>query len=204
MRSIEIKHSNRQRGSALIVSLVILLIMTIIGVQSISSTSLEEKMAGNYRSSQLSFQAAEAALRQAEEFIENTTFNLPHMQVNASDSDFSANCTNGLCFNGSGSFALECSANNPSSPPWKDFTNIWDGAKHRSFSGSMPGVSTLPKYIVEFRCCVPADLNVAPDPSNGYCANGEWAEMYRVTALGYGGTDQARTMLQSTFKKDVN
>lgn len=55
-----------QRGSALLVSLVILLVMTLLGVQSMNSTLMEEKMSGNYRDNQLAFEAAEAALREGE------------------------------------------------------------------------------------------------------------------------------------------
>ena len=58
-----------QTGSALIVSLSILLVLTILGVSAMRTTSLEEKMAGNSRDAQLAFEAAEAALREAEDFI---------------------------------------------------------------------------------------------------------------------------------------
>lgn len=53
-------------GSALIVSLIILLVMTLLGITAMSTTTLEEKMAGNMRDSNLAFQAAEAALRAGE------------------------------------------------------------------------------------------------------------------------------------------
>ena len=56
----------QQTGSALIVSLSILLILTILGVSAMRTASLEERMAGNSRDSQMAFEAAEAALRAAE------------------------------------------------------------------------------------------------------------------------------------------
>ncbi|MCF7982214.1 MAG: hypothetical protein K9K86_09530 [Pseudomonadales bacterium] len=59
----------RQRGSALFVSLIILLIMTILGVQGLSTTILEEKMSGNYRDNHIAFEAAEAALREGERWL---------------------------------------------------------------------------------------------------------------------------------------
>lgn len=184
----------RQQGVVLVVSLVILLLLTIIGVQSISSTTMEEKMAGNYQNSQLSFQAAEAALREGEELVLNTLFNL---------ADYSADCTNGLCFNGTKAPGA-CTMNPIATPHWRDFTNVWDGTKHRDYTGTIAGVAIKPKYIVEFRCCIPAELGgLVLDPLT-VCANNDWAEMYRITALGYGGTAQARTMLQSVFKKDIN
>jgi len=60
-----------QRGAVLVVSLIILLIMTIIGVSSMKNTTLEERMAGNMRDQNLAFQSAEAALIEGENFLEN-------------------------------------------------------------------------------------------------------------------------------------
>jgi len=61
-----------QTGSALIVSLSILLVLTILGVSAMRTTSLEEKMAGNSRDAQVAFEAAEAALREGEKFIDDS------------------------------------------------------------------------------------------------------------------------------------
>lgn len=55
-----------EQGFVLVVALILLLILTLLGLASIQSTSLEEKMAGNQRQQALAFQAAEAALRQGE------------------------------------------------------------------------------------------------------------------------------------------
>ncbi len=66
--------NKRQRGSALIFSLVILLIMTLIGITSMSSSTLEEKMAANDRARKVAFQAAESALRDAETTIANRDY----------------------------------------------------------------------------------------------------------------------------------
>ena len=60
---------NVQNGSALIISLVFLLILTMIGVASIQDSTLQERMAGNERDRNLAFQAAEAALRVGEDHL---------------------------------------------------------------------------------------------------------------------------------------
>ena len=183
-------YKNKQAGAALAVSLIILLVMTIIGLQGISSTTLEERMSRNYRDSQLSFQAAEAALRDGEALVENTLFNM---------ASYSSACANGLCFNSSGGGG--CPASTPITPPWTDFANVWNNtANHKAYSGTVPGVFAQPKYIIEFWCYVPADPS-APVPSSTPGTTSEWAEMYRVTALGFGASDNSRTMLQSTYKK---
>ena len=57
---------NHKEGAVPIISLIMLLLLTIIGVTAIQTTSLEEKMAGNMRDQNLAFQAAESALRVGE------------------------------------------------------------------------------------------------------------------------------------------
>lgn len=59
----------RQTGSALIISLVILIVMTLIGITAMGSSTLQERMAGNSRDMALSFQAGEAALRGGESWL---------------------------------------------------------------------------------------------------------------------------------------
>jgi type IV pilus assembly protein PilX len=58
--------AQHQSGAVLIVSLIMLLLLTLIGVTGSQVTGLEEKMAGNSRDYNLAFQAAESALRAGE------------------------------------------------------------------------------------------------------------------------------------------
>lgn len=58
-----------QSGVALFVSLVFLLLLTIVGVSAMKSATLQEKMAGNTRYTTISFQYAEAGLREGESLI---------------------------------------------------------------------------------------------------------------------------------------
>lgn len=51
-----------QQGIALVVSLVLLVAMTIIGVATLSSTRLNEKISGNAQQKAISFEAAESAI----------------------------------------------------------------------------------------------------------------------------------------------
>ncbi len=61
----------RQKGAVLAISLIILVLMTIIGVSSIQTTIMEERMTGNMRDQNIAFQSAEAAIREAENYVEN-------------------------------------------------------------------------------------------------------------------------------------
>lgn len=55
-----------QAGMALTVSLIFLLLMTMLGVSAMQISVTQERMAGNLRDRNLSFQAAEAGLRAGE------------------------------------------------------------------------------------------------------------------------------------------
>lgn len=65
-----------QRGAVLLVSLVFLLLLTLLGVSSIQNATLQEKMASSVMMRNVSFQAAEAALRLGEASIQATGFAL--------------------------------------------------------------------------------------------------------------------------------
>src|SRR3569832_2459392 len=65
-RNKHLMSPHRQAGAVLIVSLLMLLIMTLLGITAMNSTTLEEKMAGNMRDRNTAMQASEAALKAAE------------------------------------------------------------------------------------------------------------------------------------------
>jgi type IV pilus assembly protein PilX len=67
--TMQIATDGRQGGMALIVSLLMLLSLTLLGLGAMQNTSLEERMAGNMRAENLALQAAEAALRAGEDAL---------------------------------------------------------------------------------------------------------------------------------------
>jgi type IV pilus assembly protein PilX len=66
-----------QRGMALLVSLVFLLLLTLIGISSMQNATLQEKMAGSLGLRNQSFQLAEAVLRVGESAVQPDSFSLP-------------------------------------------------------------------------------------------------------------------------------
>lgn len=58
-------HSSRQRGAALIIGLVFMLVLTVLGVSGINMATLELEMADNTQASELAFQAAETGIEVA-------------------------------------------------------------------------------------------------------------------------------------------
>ncbi len=73
-----------QRGMVLVASMMILIIITLLGLSAMRSAGLEERMSGNQYDQNYVFEAAEAALREAE-------------VVAAAPLTFTNACTNGLC-----------------------------------------------------------------------------------------------------------
>lgn len=98
----------RDSGNILFVSLILLLVVTVIGISTISTTGLNEKMAANYRDHNLAFQAAEAALKAGEQRARDISAifdgvgltGIPAYFSCTSTNCFTSTCLNGLCFNG--------------------------------------------------------------------------------------------------------
>ncbi len=167
----------RQYGSVLIVSLLMLLVLTLIGITAMSTSTLEEKMAGNSRDQNLAFQAAEAALRDAEAYVESIA------AVAA--------------FNGAGGLYNVTTALAPNI--YSDAT--WTGGAPIAYRGSaIPGVNTQPRYIVEF---VSTTGNTNPELESCYgCSSGAGViTNVRITARGTGGSDAATVILQEYYSK---
>lgn len=61
---------HRQQGAVLVTSLIILLVLTIITISGMQSSIMQEKMTSAVRDSNVSLESAEAALREAEAYIE--------------------------------------------------------------------------------------------------------------------------------------
>src|SRR3546814_7757431 len=58
--------NRQQQGAALLVVMMVLLILTLLGIASLRGGIMQERMAANIATRSMSFQVAEAGLRQAE------------------------------------------------------------------------------------------------------------------------------------------
>lgn len=174
----------RQAGAALVVALVILLVLTVLGVTAMETSNMEQEMGIQYHDQQLAFQAAEGALVDAQNYIQSQTLTA---------NSFTAGCDNGLC--------LPANPVSGAYPVWSDPTlNVWGTAGlHKTGSYQASNVSQQPEYIIEWMGYVfPPDVS----PPKGVLPGPGDPEMFRVTALGTGGTTNARVMLQITYEKD--
>src|SRR3982074_3444186 len=91
------KALERQRGAVLIVSMLFLVILTMLGVTAMTSTTFEERMAGNARDAAIAHHAAEAALREARDEILGFTQSkrAPARSAFGAPADLVASCGSG-------------------------------------------------------------------------------------------------------------
>lgn len=66
MNSSNFVAHRRQRGSVLFVALMLLILIALIGVAGMQTTTIQERMAGNYRNFNRAFQNAERVVRMVE------------------------------------------------------------------------------------------------------------------------------------------
>ncbi len=168
-----------QNGVVLIVSLVILLVMTILGVTAMQSTVLEEKMAGNFRDRHLAFQAAEATLRNGETWI----LSLGSAPIPDSSG------TNGVVI---------ILATAPSTWSWSSsgagFATV-SGMEWTSTTTERVITSSPRRLIEEVKFVNDGDITIGTSQAK------EGNMQYRITARGTGGTDNAIVMAQSVFSR---
>jgi type IV pilus assembly protein PilX len=171
------KTLRQQDGAALLVCLIILVLVTLIGLTTMKSSVLQERMSGGNSDRTQAFEAAELMLRDAER----------HVQLNlTSVSGFVLGCANGLCL---------APSNGSSAADQVD----WDGPLVGSYgqgtgAAALSGLPRQPKYIIEL-------LAEMPPPLGNGMAIANYGTAYRVTVLGYGKQPATRVMLQSTFYK---
>lgn len=73
MKRVESNHK-RQSGAVLIVSMIILVVLTLLGVTAMNTTALQERIASNTQEQVHAFQAAETGLNQA--FADNLAYDI--------------------------------------------------------------------------------------------------------------------------------
>lgn len=171
---------SRQQGAVLVISMVILLMMTLIGLSSMQNTTLEEKMAGNYRDQNLSFQAAESTLREGEGWIANLTKE-PELSADG--------CTSNCDVWDSDTLLAALSSSS-----YLDNT-LWSDSRAKTATSTIPEVAASPEYFLEFEKDKRDRLNI------GQQQDSTVRVYYGVVAQGIGGSASTRTVLQSTYTR---
>lgn len=169
-----------QRGIALIVVLILLLIMTLLGLASLRGTLLGERMSGGLFDRSLAFQAAESALRQGEAVAAALTA-VPT----------AADCTNpsGVC--GTPTNGLDRSLGNAG---WVDATALTGNTL------AVPTASDL-QYLVEYLGVFPNWFNCDKVTSGaGEVPPGCLGHRYRISAR-YQANGRSQVSLQTIYRR---
>jgi type IV pilus assembly protein PilX len=182
--------ATRQRGVALLVALMFLIVLTLLGLAAIRTTTLEERMAGGSRDYNTALQAAEAALRDAENDLKATgttvgriisTTSFPTAFIGT----YGCN-TVGLCIIDSQYRQLY----NTATVNWAGTSTVVYGTY--TGAAAINGVAQPPRYVMEFMYF---NDGFYKGPNNGT------SDTYyvRVTARGWGANSQTQVTLQEVF-----
>ncbi|SMF01310.1 type IV pilus assembly protein PilX [Alteromonadaceae bacterium Bs31] len=174
---MNIQHSiQQQRGVTLAVTLVLLLVVTVLGVTAIRSAVVEEKMTANLRDKHIAFEAAEAALSDAETWLD-VQMEYPTPTSAGTNSVWSYSSP------GSGDW-------------WNTNSLAWWNTKAISVTGNSMQ-HAVPRYVIEERAFVQKGENL----TIGFGENKQGKYYYQVTARGHGGSESTRSHLRTTFIK---
>ena len=158
----------------LVTSLVILLVITMLALSSVQSTSIQELISRNQRDSNLAFNAAETALVEAESVI-NSLSSLSYGD-SASPKIYDARSAGAL-------------------------TNLWNSTYVNASSSNVDVVASQPVFVIEHVRTVISDEDRLNIDNIGQNPNTCCTQMFRITARGTGGTDNAQVVLQTTYGK---
>lgn len=172
-----------ERGFVLVTGLLFLVIVTLLGLALFRSSGLMERVAANSRDKQRAFETAQAALQYGEWWLTQSST----LTKNACSTSTGKTVTSlYICTE-----ALSASRDTIAGLAWKSnaFTynqpNLTASAGGGlTSSGGDINYQALPGVYVE-------DLGLMPDGK---------AELYQVTAYGYGGNIDTSSIVRSTFK----
>ena len=200
IRTQPARHTQAQRGMSLIMVMLILVVVSVLGVAAAQIAIMSERGARNDRDQQIAWQAAEAALSDAEYDMKDkvpatsrqTLFDAKNQVA------FFSGCGTAASVTGGGSVGL-CAMNSSGKPAWLtvDFTATSAAAATtalgtftgRSFAAGGIGIQPAqkPRYVIE----------VLPDPF-GDASNP--TVIYRVTAMGFGPRTDIQAVLQMIYR----
>jgi type IV pilus assembly protein PilX len=190
----------RERGAVLIVALLFLVILTMLGVTAMSSTTMEERMAGNTRDSNLALEAAEAALRDAVRDIYGAAYVGVNSRAGGVKPSFFGDAVRTLGSCGSTGLCLpayqsvgETDSKLPAAPA-VDMTAA-PSVEYGTYTNApkLQGLAMQPRYIIENFCLV--DQTGVGSIGGTFCN----PNYYRITARGYGMNPNSQVTVQEVF-----
>ena len=193
----------RQQGASLIMVLIVLTVVSLLGVAGIQISMMSERGARNDRDQQIAWQAAEAALLDAQFDLDDLATASPRYNIGRFPLTIGASKDmigfTGINCNSTGIYTGLCPFTAPKAA-WLnvDFTVTSAAAQSAGFgqftgrlfpSGSTgPRSFQLPRYVVE----------LIKDGSTG---SGD-PTAYRITAMGFGPRQDIQAVVQSIYRPE--
>ena len=159
-----------QRGVALVIALVFLLILTILGITAMQTATMQERMSGNVRDRNVALQAAEVTLRAGERELEEAV--LPPSAATGLHYYDSLENEDGVLW-------------------WYEFD--WDDDNKVATVTVDDRVRDARYVIEEMTVFAPGGVSVTGEAF-------EDQNFYRITARGIGTTEGSLVFLQTTFR----
>lgn len=174
---------NSQKGAALLVALIMVLLLSIISVSSIKTGHLQEAMAGNMRERNIALQAAESALREGETKVSDLKERPTITNIAGLFTDRHENPLNSVLYF--------------SASDWLDM------AKVQASLLALKHVHQTPNYVIE---------ELQPDIGMGAAMEGSAIDVegmqvsgdltpYRVSSRGFGALPNSVKTLQTTYNR---
>lgn len=213
--TLRMRHMHHQRGVSLVVVLLILVIVSLLGVASIQISRMATQSARNERDTQIAWQAAEAALLDAElDILGMPSTSTKKRGYNATDPTdpnnninlFDSKNTDVTQFvEGCGSSGKNkglCQISPGSTPNWlsvdflatsnQRYVNFGEYTA-RTFQAGASGIQPAhaPRYIVE----------LMDDPNVERTKDFQHRKyIFRITAVGFGPNEKTQVVLQSIYR----
>lgn len=169
-------HENSQRGAALILSLLMLLILSLLAISSMQNTVMQERMVSAEREGMVSLEIAESGLRDAEIFLDGVG--------NLTEFDG----TDGL-------YGLLDNAPDPLD------ANTWIGASSR-VGNVVAGLGVTPRFYIRHVGEARESENI--QLGTGYGNNSGLSEQqaFRIVAWSPGLTGESQRIIESYYTRD--
>ena len=182
---------HRERGTALIFALVMLLLLTLLGITAITTSSLQEKMAGNMRDQYMAQQAGDSILFDGQSFVLNQQYKpTPSCPPSTGPSGY---IWDSECM--PATVAADVGA--PAGANWWLTANdAWWLANGNQSSVAIPTglVFQQPRYIVE-------KIEQIPDEAEIGSKAKKYTFYFRATGWSVGASDYARGLYQGIYTK---
>lgn len=161
-----------QSGAVLLVGLIMVVVLSVLVASSVKTTLLQQKMTTNLRDKDLSFQAAESALRAGELYLQTTEEDVLSTAFD----------------NTKGLYQFDNTRDLADDATWSKLSTQEIASLHQVVGKAAYLIEELPPIKVAGE-----SLAMPMDEKSHY---------YRVTSKSKGGTTHSETVLQSTYRKN--